>query len=465
MWHRRMAWIDPVEAAQRLADLPALAWLDSARPDARLGRYSYLAADPFARFVVRDGIAFWNGERCALAPLAALREKLASYRVEALAGLPPFQGGAIGAVAYEFGWALEGRVPPRPRITDDLVLGFYDVVLAFDHMTREAVLIGSGWPQTEPAARAAHAQARLDAFAARLAAPPRPAPAVPATAVAWRWAQTRAAFCEGVERVKDYIRDGDVYQANLAQRLVARMPEGLDAFGLYLRLRAANPAPFGAFLDCGDRAILSTSPESFLRSDGRHVETRPIKGTVRRPADAVADAAAAARLSASRKDRAENVMIVDLLRNDLARVCEATSVEVPALCRIESYAGLHHLVSSVTGVLRRDADVLDLLAASFPGGSITGAPKLRAMEIIAEIEGESRGIYCGAIGAFGFDGSLDLNIAIRTLIAEGDALDLRVGGGITLLSDAEAEYEETLVKAQRLVDALTPNRRLADALA
>ena len=255
--------------------------------------------------------------------------------------------------------------------------------------------------------------------------------------------------------MQDYIRAGDIYQANIAQRFVADLPRGTDPWQLYQALRAENPAPFAAYLDCGARKTLSSSPELFLRTDGRAVVTRPIKGTARRHADEAEDKARRAALLASRKDRAENVMIVDLLRNDLAKVCEAASVEVPLLCGLESYAGLHHLVSAVTGTLRKDADALDLLAAAFPGGSITGAPKLRAMEIIAEIEGRARGIYCGAIGAIGFAGDIALNIAIRTIVIENDAIELRAGGGITILSDAAQEYEETLTKAHRMLGAFS----------
>ena len=267
---------------------------------------------------------------------------------------------------------------------------------------------------------------------------------------------SRDAFCAGVERVKAHIRAGDVYQANISQRFLATLPADSKLLSVYEALRHANPAPFGGYLQQGERTILSSSPELFLRTDGHVVETRPIKGTVRRGLDASADRAAARALSASRKDRAENVMIVDLLRNDLSRVCRPDSIDVPDLCAVESYAGLHHLVSSVTGELRREHDALDLLAASFPGGSITGAPKLRAMEVIAEIEGQSRGPYCGAIGCIGFDGSMDLAIAIRTLVVDGGIAELRVGGGITLLSDAAEEYEETLVKASRIFEAFAP---------
>ena len=261
-----------------------------------------------------------------------------------------------------------------------------------------------------------------------------------------------------MERVRALILAGDIYQANVAQSFVATRPDGVASFDLYRQLRAANPAPFAAYLDQGGRQILSSSPELFLRSDGRRVETRPIKGTARRDTDPAADRAAADALAASAKNRAENVMIVDLLRNDLSRVCKPASVSVPTLCAVESYAGLHHLVSAVTGTLRPEVDTLDLVAASFPGGSITGAPKLRAMEIIAAIEGRARGEYCGAIGWLGFDGAMALNIAIRTIVATGDQFEFAVGGGITLLSDPDEEFEETLVKAGRLFAAFAPRR-------
>ena len=465
MWVRQLDWLDPMEAARRLADLAGLSFLDSAMRHDVLGRYSYVAADPFGIFTVEDGEARWNGRPEPIEPaLAALAERLAQHRTDRIAGLPPFQGGAIGSIAYEFGWALEARDPPARRRGPDVSLAFYDVVLAFDHHERRCWLIASGHPAPSEQGRRERAEARLLAFAARLGqASPGPADATPA--LAWRPTLSRDAFCAGVERVKAYIRAGDIYQANIAQRFVATLPVGCAPLALYGVLRAANPAPFSAFLAQGNRTLLSTSPELFLRTDGRSVETRPIKGTARRHHGAGADRAAAEALLASRKDRAENVMIVDLLRNDLSRVCRPASVEVPALCALESYAGLHHLVTVVTGELRPECDALDLLAASFPGGSITGAPKLRAMEIIAEIEGQSRGAYCGAIGSFGFDGSMDLNIAIRTLVVEAGMAELRVGGGITALSEPDAEYEETLTKARRIFDAFAPARVAEDAIA
>ncbi len=457
MWTRRLGWIEPIEAAARFAGLPGLAMLDSAMRHDTQGRFSYVCADPFGRFVVdREGIPRWNGEALAAAPMEALRACLGRYPLESSAALPPFQGGAVGSISYEFGWGLENRRPPATRVTDDLHLAFYDVVFAFDHREERCWLIASGYPADDDTARRVRAEERLDRFEAVLGR--RAAPRAATPRIDWRPAAGRDAHCAAVERVRELILAGDIYQANVAQRFLATRPAGAAPWDLYRNLRAANPAPFASYLDQGARQILSSSPELFLRSDSRRVETRPIKGTARREDDPGTDRAAAIALATSAKNRAENVMIVDLLRNDLSRVCEADSVAVPTLCAVESYAGLHHLVSAVTGTLRPGVDTLDLLAASFPGGSITGAPKLRAMEVIAAIEGRSRGAYCGAIGWLGFDGAIALNIAIRTIVAEGHTLEFSVGGGITLLSDPDDEYEETLVKANRLLAAFADQR-------
>jgi para-aminobenzoate synthetase component 1 len=452
MWTREIAWIEPIEGAARLADLPGLSLLDSAMPHPVLGRYSTLAADPFGLFHVEDGRAFWNDEPLPGAPLEALRTQLARYPCDDVAGLPPFQGGAIGVLSYEFGWALDHgplvRHEPAGRTAH---FAFYDTIVAFDHRERRCWIVASGWPAPSQPARQRRADARIATLQAKLGE--APVKALPVGGLSWTPDMTPDMYRGAVDAVKNSIRAGDIYQANIAQRFSADVPPHADSLQLYRQLRAANPAPFAAYLRCGKTTILSSSPERFVRTSGRSVETRPIKGTARRTADAKADAAAAQALLASDKDHAENVMIVDLLRNDLARVCEPASVAVPVLCGLETYAGVHHLVSVVTGVLREGLDALDLVAATFPGGSITGAPKLRAMEIIAAIEGRSRGVYCGAIGAIGFNGDVDLNIAIRTIVLEGGRATFQTGGGITILSDPETEYEETLTKAQRIFAA------------
>ncbi len=455
MWCREIDWVEPSLAAGLLSGQPGLVWLDSAMPHPHLGRTSLVAADPFGTFRVLDGQAYWDNERLHGHPLQALRRRLALYPVEARADAPPIAPGAIGAFTYEFGWLLDDS-PGRTRSDGETArFGFYDTVIVFDHRARRCRIVASGWPAEETGARELRARARSSTFAEQLAQR-APTAAAPRTVLHWHATSPPGAYLAGVETVKEHIRAGDIYQANIAQRFTAAVPRDSDDLRLYDQLRSANPAPFAAFLRCGSKTILSSSPERLLRLRDRIVESRPIKGTARRAFDLEADAAAARALLASEKDRAENVMIVDLLRNDLARVCEPASVRVPTLCGLESYAGVHHLVSAVTGELRPGLDALDLVQAAFPGGSITGAPKLRAMEIIAAVESDGRGIYCGAIGFIGFDGGLDLNIAIRTIVVEDGKAMLQVGGGITLLSDARAEYGETLTKAQRIFQAFAP---------
>ena len=439
-------WLDPMTAAANLSVRPRLAFLDSAMAHPSLGRWSYAAADPFGVFQVRGATAFWNETALDEAPVPALRACLARYHRPARAGGPPFQGGAIGFFAYEAGRLFE-RLPATRPLDPGLPtidLAFYDTLLAFDAVERRAYAIAPD----ERAARLLRARAASEA-------PRRTAP----SGLVWQDNCSRAGYEAKVAAVIDYIRGGDIFQANLAHRFSAALPQRPDAVATYRTLRQANPAPFAALLVDGERFIASSSPERFLRLAGGRVETRPIKGTIRRSAERREDAALAAALAASEKDRAENVMIVDLLRNDLSRVCRPGSVKVPSLCGVETYASVHHLTSVVTGELASGRDIVDLIGATFPGGSITGAPKIRAMEIIAELEGEDRGVYCGAIGAIGFDGSADLNIAIRTLTCDGESLTVNAGGGITLLSEPAAEYEETLVKAERMLGAFGGLRR------
>ncbi|WP_430515688.1 anthranilate synthase component I family protein, partial [Inquilinus limosus] len=272
----------------------------------------------------------------------------------------------------------------------------------------------------------------------------------------------------GVRRIRDWITAGDIYQANLTQRFLADLPDGLDPFTLHRRLRALSPAPFAAFLDLGEgRWIASASPERFLAVDpaGR-VETRPIKGTRPRGVDAAADAVLAVELQASTKDRAENLMIVDLLRNDLSKVCAVGSVRVPALCGLETFPRVHHLVSVVEGRLAPGRGAVDLLRACFPGGSITGAPKIRAMEIIRALEPARRGPYCGSVVHLGFDGSMDSSIIIRTLCGAQGQVAAQAGGGIVYDSDPDAEYDEAMVKVRPLLQALAePPDALAERAA
>ncbi|WP_027173452.1 aminodeoxychorismate synthase component I [Methylobacterium sp. 10] len=460
MWTREIPFIDPVAAAEAFSSLPGLAFLDSAMRHETLGRVSIVAADPFGRFRYASGRATLDGRPLDGSGLEALRACLAPYRLAGDEGTG-FPGGAIGYFAYDLGASLERVTPPARRagLTDDIAFNLYDTVLSIDHDSRTCRLIATGFPELANSARAVRAHARLDRFAELLGSARRAPPARNSvTPLTWRSNFTRASYEAAVEKVRDYIRAGDIYQANIAQRFEAALPAGYDPFALYHRLRETNPATFGAYLSFDALTIASSSPERFMKLQGRAVETRPIKGTVRRVENPAEDRALGEALQANVKERAENIMIVDLLRNDLSRLCEPHSVKVPVLCGLESYASVHHLVSVVTGTLREGHDAIDLIAATFPGGSITGAPKLRAMDIITEIEGDARELYCGAIGALGFDGSLDTSIAIRTVFMDETRAVLQAGGGVTLLSDPAAEYEETLTKAARVFAAFEPGQ-------
>jgi para-aminobenzoate synthetase component 1 len=473
---------DPVLCCERLDGLPYRLFLDSAASRTRLGAFSFLTADPVAVVRSKGGRTEWldlanHATRVVEGDaLAAVRTLLEPHAVEAEAGLPPFQGGAAGYLGYDWGRVLE-RIP-APRYDDlglwDIILGIYDWVLAWDHAQTRAFLISTGMPEINQAQKARRAEARAawvrsrvqgesrDRDVAHPTVPDTPRASAPSHPVHDGWwddrlrlrsSFTRDAYLATVARVRDYIVAGDIFQANLSQRFEA--PLAVSPWALYRRLRERNPAPFAAFVDLPDAAIVSASPERFLRLDAAgDVETRPIKGTRPRGLGPEHDAALGQALTESAKDRAENLMIVDLMRNDLSRVCAPGSVRVPELFALERYATVHHLVSTVVGTLLPGTDGVDLLRASFPGGSITGAPKIRAMEIIAECEPSQRGVYCGAIGYLSVTGELDTSIAIRSAVVADGRVYFSAGGGIVADSDPRQEYLETLDKARAMIDAL-----------
>lgn len=449
-------WIDPEMAFLHLADRPHRFWLDSALIDDRLGgRWSYVGADPDEVIELRDRTVWCNGRRLAPVadPLGLVLETVRQRRSTRDPGLPvPFQTGIVGYLGYEAGRYLEpslGRARQDPLRLPDLVLADYPVTLAFDHRERRAWLVARS-------ARAAGGErsSRLEALRRRLATPPAEAPAAPVPRLERGLACNldAVAFQRAVERVIAAILDGEVFQANIARRYRGRLNADTDPASLYRELRRLSPTPFAAFLDLGrGRVILSASPERFLKVDAGRVETRPIKGTRPRGRTEEADRALACELLASEKDRAENVMIVDLLRNDLYRSCRPGSVRVDELCALHSFPRVHHLVSTITGWTT--ADPLDVLARAFPGGSITGAPKIRAMQLIQALEPDPRDAYCGSVLWYGGD-ALDSSILIRTLVVHGRTVTFHAGGGITAASDPAAEDEETWVKARPLLELL-----------
>ncbi|MFQ5793974.1 MAG: aminodeoxychorismate synthase component I [Candidatus Bipolaricaulia bacterium] len=452
----------PEQLFARLADEPYSFFLDSgAQMGGGWGRYSWMSCAPFLvlrsrgqeiELIDRGG----KRTRCRGDSLSWLDVLLDRYRLRPDRGhghrhrnSPPPIAGAVGY----FGYDLVRSIEDLPATTEDdlgmpdIHLGFYDTGLCFDHLTGRCII--SAVALDDPAEDKIAALRRCLEKPVSVEDPPcRVAGASPI-----RSNFTREAYLEGIEAVQRYLRAGDVYQVNLSQRLetVTRLP----GYAVYLQLRRINPEPFAAYLNFGEFKILSASPERFLKVTGRSVGTRPIKGTRPRGATPEEDRRLRGELLASEKDRAELMMIVDLERNDLGKVCRYGSVRVTELRGIEAHPKVFHTVSTVEGKLRSGVGAGDLLRATFPSGSVTGAPKVRAMEIIDELEPTRRGLYTGAIGRLGFDGTVDLNIVIRTIVMKRERVYYQVGGGIVVDSQSEAEYQETLDKAVALFDTLT----------
>ena len=421
-----------VDAARYFAclrDLPMPVWLDSGRPGIDSARYDILAAAPAE--VLRMSAA--PSEQV----VAQLR-KLLGEPIPPCDPEIPFCGGLIGFLGYEMGRAWHGLATCQDeRLAGDLYAGLYDWAVVVDHHRQQATLVGMGLADStrkhwgELCERLASLPARVDA------------PLVQGEVISVGLSADQ--YAKAFDKIQRYIREGDIYQVNFTRRFEAISRS--EPWSIYLKLRELSPAPYGAFLDLGDYQVLSNSPEQFLSLQEGRVQTRPIKGTRPRSDSPQKDARLRADLAGSAKDRAENLMIVDLLRNDIGRVCVPGSIEVPELFAVESYAMVHHLVSTVVGELDKTQDAFDLLHACFPGGSITGAPKYRAMQIIDELEPVSRELYCGSVFRLGYDGNLDSSISIRTLLSRDGHLHYWAGGGIVADSDCDAEYQESRDKA------------------
>ena len=448
---------DSAALFEAVADRPWAVFLDSGLHHPGQARYDIIAAEPYIRLVTRGALTEVHAERTELSradPFELLRQYVAMDTACPPKGLPsgragelPFSGGAIGYFGYDLTRRIE-RLPARARDAEripDMVIGIYDWAVVVDHSERRAWLAGQGRDPDTDLKWNALVRLFTDTPPERRRAPFRVTSPVTSNL-------TPQHYGRAFERVMDYISAGDCYQVNLAQRFSAEASG--DPWLAYQRLRLINPAPYSAFLSTPYAQILSASPERFLRVENRQVETKPIKGTRPRAGHPRLDAELIAELVASEKDRAENLMIVDLLRNDLSKNCELGSVKVPKLFEVESFATVHHLVSTVTGRLAQGRDAIDLLRGAFPGGSITGAPKVRAMQIIEEIEPHRRGVYCGAIGYVGYDGNMDTNIAIRTLVHSHGTVRFWAGGGIVADSKRDAEYQETFDKAAALLSLL-----------
>ena len=434
--------------------------LESIDGGERIARYSFIGISPRAKYLLRnDHIqVIENGHEHTLPftddPLSVLESELKRFQFSPQPGLPRFIGGLVGYLGYEavryFEPTLKAHLPAATLPEGIYLLA--DTIVAFDHARRSLFLIANAIDGDEAAA-----EAKLEEIIARLH---KPLPAVtskPVSATEIHSNKTQAEFEQMVRSAREYIAAGDILQVVPSQRFTR--PTNAEAFDIYRAVRRINPSPYMFFFDFGlvdgkPLHLVGASPEMLVRLEGRHASLRPIAGTRPRGADAAADAALAEELLADPKERAEHVMLVDLSRNDLGRVCEYGSVSVPEFFNVERYSHVMHIVSHVEGTLRSDKSAFDLVRASFPAGTVSGAPKVRAMEIIAELEGEPRNIYSGMVGYFGFDGAMDTCIAIRTLVAHGDRVTVQAGAGIVADSDPASEYNETVNKAKAMLRAI-----------
>jgi para-aminobenzoate synthetase component 1 len=463
------------ELFELIKDRPYSFFLDSGMDSQRLGRYSFLGSEPFVVMNSRGSeITLIRGQEHEVQhgnPFDVLGKLLEIYKLDHSPTPVPFLGGACGYFSYDLCHFIEHL--PSTAI-DDLKLpesyfAFYDAVIAFDHLEGKAYLVATGFPEMEEGQRLRRARMRLEEMKSWLYSSHSIIASEETLTlnlslegsgkgegerreIMLKSNFTHEGYTRAVNRVREYIAAGDVFQVNLSQRFEADLD--IPPYELYKRLRAVNPAPFASYLNFPGVAIVGASPERFLKVQGDLVETRPIKGTRPRGSDPIEDERLARELTHSAKDRAENMMIVDLERNDLGRVCHYGTVKVTELAILETFPTVFHLTSTVVGRLRRGKSNIDLLKATFPGGSITGAPKVRAMEIIDELEPTKRSVYTGSIGYLGFNEDMDINIVIRTFLVKEDKAYFQVGGGIIHDSDPEAEYVETLDKAKALILAL-----------
>lgn len=415
--------------------------LDSGMDEKKLGRYSFISSRPF------DCIKLKN---CKGNPLDKLKEKLDRYKVENNTEIP-FIGGAVGYLSYDIGNYIEKL--PRTAIDDtdvyDLYFGFYNFVIVVDHLLNKTFIATPGIDEEIESNILKEIEMKiLNANKKDLEFDKNEN--IDEVKLSSNFKKSE--YINAIEKVRDYIKQGDIYQANLTQRFSGKT--NLSSYQLYKRLRDVSKAPFAAFLNFENYQVLSNSPERFIKCIDNTIEARPIKGTRPRGKTVEEDIRLQEELRNSEKDKAELLMIVDLERNDLGKVSKIGTVKVPELFVIEPYANVSHLVSTVTGKLKDSLSSTDIIKATFPGGSITGAPKIRAMEIIDELEPTQRNVYTGSVGYIGFNGDMDFNIAIRTLIKKDENIFFQVGGGITWDSNPEEEYQETLDKAKSIMKAV-----------
>jgi anthranilate synthase component 1 len=445
----------PVSAYLKLRGAGPSFLLESAEGGQRVGRWSFLGVHPRAVMRLDDGVLTVDGEERPFDdPYTAVSQELARYRAAPLADLPPFAGGAVGLFGYDLvRWAepTVGRRQDRLGVPD-LALMVSDVLLAFDHLRRELTILANVFAGDDLERGYSDAVGAIADVRERLAAPVPRVRREPSDAPRWESNVGSEGYARGVEVAKDYIRAGDIYQVVPSQRWSADCP--VEAFSIYRGLRAVNPSPYMYFLDFEDFQIAGASPEVLVTVSGRKVSQRPIAGTRPRGATLEEDNRRAESLLADAKERAEHVMLVDLARNDLGVVSEFGSVHVDELMAVETYSHVMHIVSEVSGTLRGERDAMDALRASLPAGTLSGAPKIRAMQIVDELEPDARGPYGGAVGYLSYTGDLDTCIYIRSALVKDGRVHVQAGAGIVADSDPQYEVNETEAKAQAVWKAI-----------
>ncbi|MAZ44631.1 MAG: aminodeoxychorismate/anthranilate synthase component I [Legionellales bacterium] len=444
-----IAWKEPTDIADAIYDTPGFVWLDTPNGEG----YSYIGVLPFKTLTCKNGVLRVDGELRADDFFEYLKKEMENYRLSKESNIP-FVGGAIGFLAYDYARSLESLPAPSIDVlkTPDASVGIYDACFVFDNKAKKAYIVSTGF-SSQGIDREVRAFERLEVFKCLLDKEPCHRN-MKYSSVTVRNELSQDQYVSQVDKVKSYIREGDIFEANFTGRFFAEWPLEDSIFTLYSRLRVKNGGAFSA-LYCGDGyEILSVSPEQFIEVSGSVVKTFPIKGTRPRGKTSEQDIQYKNDLLESEKDRAENIMIVDLMRNDFSKVCESSSVKVNKVCEVQTFPTVYHLVSEVEGILAPGYHALDILKACFPAGSITGAPKIRAMEIIAECESTARGIYCGSMFYNSFDGDFNSSVMIRTITKKGENLVFGAGGAVVIDSNSVEEYQEALTKASGIVTVL-----------
>lgn len=463
--YKRLPYINPDKIFEVVATRYATVFLDSKLQHDDYGRYSFIGIDPVQTITPQSDLSLqqqlpdWYSH-------AHTRVGDGNFSDNDIEILLPFTGGLMGYLSYEYAKQLEYSlannhvIPAHKSVREtevclpDYWFGVYNQVFAFDNQEQVTYLLVTQLPETN----AEGLLSKLNDIY-NLAYKSAEIEVDKPEAIKLSSNFTKEEYISTVKRTIEYIKSGDIFEANIAQKFSAKINDKYDSKGLYKNLQLKNPAPFSAYLNLDDLKILSASPERFIKIINGDVEVRPIKGTIQRDNNPQKDNFLAQTLQSSAKDRAENIMIVDLMRNDLSKICEAHSIAVKQLCGLESFTNLHHLVSVINGKLKTGISIFDIIKAVFPAGSISGAPKIRSMQIIDELENHTpRGVSYGSIGYLGFNGNIDLSVAIRTITIYNNELSFHAGGAVTLYSDPNAEYEETMLKAQKLFESLSIGR-------